>query len=455
MRYGRPLLDVLKKTEKLTEGKTGKIKKQKHEVKYMNKMETILNKTDLQAAPEMPQEGPASSLGGKLPKACILYGYPSSTNGHGAKILQTAMGTLQAAGAEFDVLNLYSMDFEPVMSAAEADNYGQNVPEDVKRAQEMLAQAPVWIIVYPVWWSSPPAMLKGFFDRVLTPGFAFTYHEGKSHPMLENKRALVVRTYGGSATQEQENGHAAHKLMENAILGFCGVKSVAVDIYSVSSLAPTAFNHALFQLKGAVRRLLSTPTGVPHSLRSVPAPYLPPIERMMRPGKPGDAGKSARGALAQGAGEEEKPPLSQSAQEDLEFFKAAKKQAVEKVHSRAGHGSAPGRSRYDGRGGPGGGQYDSRAGQGRQQNQPQRGNRNEYGNQNRRAQAPAGPGRTRDRGFYSGRSGGSGRADMNAPRQGNAPRPGGEQWKGGSRPGNERRRDSQQNRKPRHKGRRF
>ncbi|MFH1095791.1 MAG: NAD(P)H-dependent oxidoreductase, partial [Candidatus Micrarchaeota archaeon] len=364
---------------------------------------------------------PGAPLGGPQPRVCILYGYPSSTSGHGSKILQNMMDTLQAAGAEFDVLNLYSMGFDPVMSAPEADDYGKNVPEDVLRAQGMLAHAPVWIIAYPVWWSSPPAMLKGFFDRVLTPGFAFSYQNNKSHPMLNDKRALVVRTYGGPAMQEQENGHAAHKLMENAILGFCGVKSVAVDIYSVSSLAPTAFNHALFQLNGAVRRVLSTPTGVPHNLRSVPAPYLPPIERM------------GKGAPRSGTGahdEEEKPPLSQSAQEDLEFFKAAKKQAVENVHNRAGRSGGAQSQRRDDRG--------------------------RFNDRNRRPRSPQGQGRSRG-GVYSGREGGPVRPFSNTPRQG-----GSGQWNpGGAGPGNRgepsregRRRDGR-NRRPGNKGRRF
>ncbi len=290
----------------------------------------------------------APPAAGKIPSVLLIYAYPSATDGHGAQMLSTAQKVLDEAGATYTVLDLYRSGFQPVMPQSEVEHYGKNVPPDVAAAQAQLSSADVWIFLYPVWWSTPPALFKGYIDRVFTPGFAFQYSGAGSTPLLTNKRALIARTYGSSALQEQKIGNVAYGFMEKAVLEFCGVKSVSVDLYSIDSLPATAFNHALFQLSGAVRRQLVTPTAVPHGLRTVSAPYLPPIERREGP------------SLKE---EDEKPELSAEAQSDLEFFRNARKAAKEKIIGAPSGGRNRGeRGRGDqGRSERSGGQFSGRA----------------------------------------------------------------------------------------------
>lgn len=270
--------------------------------------------------PTMQGASAAGSAGAPL-RVCIIYAYPSLTKGHGPKILQKVLDTLREAAVGYDLLDLYRERFNPVLSDEEIDKTDMAAWPDVVGHQSKLREAGTWIFLYPVWWSSAPAMLKGWLDRVLSLGFAYSNDGKKVVPLLSSKRALIVRTFGRSAAHEEKLGHAAQASMDKAVLGVCGVKSVAVDIYSVEDLAETAFNHALFGVQGAVRRVQVKPSLVPHHLRSISAPYLPPIEQ--KPRLPVDS---------EG---EEKIELSDEAKSDLEYFKSARRKAREGVHQRA------------------------------------------------------------------------------------------------------------------------
>ena len=269
-------------------------------------------------------------------RVCVVYAFPSLTSGHGPKLLQTVTKTLGESGVPFDLFDLYRSNFNPVTSESEHAAYGKSVGPDVAAIQSILKSAEVWIFLYPVWWSTPPAILKGWIDRALTPNFAFTYDSKGMHPLMEHKRALVIRTFGGSALIEQENGNVASGFMDKAVLGACGLKVVSQDIYSAETLAESAFNHALFQAAGATRRVLTRPTGVPHHLRSISAPYLPPIEPKVK--------------LPVDEEGEEKIELSDEAKSDLEFFKSARRHAREAVHRKADARTSAGKNERTGQG---------------------------------------------------------------------------------------------------------
>ncbi|MFH1306491.1 MAG: NAD(P)H-dependent oxidoreductase [Candidatus Micrarchaeota archaeon] len=254
-------------------------------------------------------------------RICVIYSYPSLSSAHGSKLLQAVKKALGEGKIQFTLIDLYGEKFNPVMSEREVEQYGKSPSPEIIRYQSILGEADAWIILYPVWWSIPPAILKGFFDRVLTQGFAFDFSEKGATSLLKGKRALVIRTFSSSAAQEQKVGNLAKNFMEKAILGFCGIKSNSIDIYSVNSLPETAFHHSLIHVEGAVRRILAKPTEVPHHLRSIPAPHLPPVEDK------GDSLKALR--------EEKEKKLSKSAKDDLEYFRNARRRARRTVHKRS------------------------------------------------------------------------------------------------------------------------
>ncbi|WP_409423079.1 NAD(P)H-dependent oxidoreductase [Pseudaeromonas sp. ZJS20] len=87
----------------------------------------------------------------------------------------------------------------------------------------------VW--VYPTWWGGPPALIKGFIDRVLLPGFAFQYHaqDPQWDRLLAGRSAqLIVTMESPPWYYRWFTRQPGHQLMKRAVLGFCGVKPVKI-----------------------------------------------------------------------------------------------------------------------------------------------------------------------------------------------------------------------------------
>ena len=114
---------------------------------------------------------------------------------------------------------------------------------DCQKAQELILWADHLVIVFPSWWGTMPALLKGFFDRVFLPGFAFKYRPNSPwwDKYLTGKSARVILTMD---TPWYYNwlvyGNANIRAIKSATLRFCGVKKVNVTVFDSvrSSSAP-------------------------------------------------------------------------------------------------------------------------------------------------------------------------------------------------------------------------
>ncbi|KAF4454445.1 NAD(P)H dehydrogenase (quinone) [Fusarium austroafricanum] len=154
-------------------------------------------------------------------KVFIVFAHPEPQSLNGS-LFQVSINELKAQGHQVQTSDLYAMrwkseidraDFPnhpvdarlmPTYASAEAYASG-NLTDDVKREQEKLLWADVVIFHFPLWWYSMPAILKGWFERVYSLGFAYglgeynekhfgdRYGEG---PFV-NKRAMLVPTIGG------------------------------------------------------------------------------------------------------------------------------------------------------------------------------------------------------------------------------------------------------------------
>ncbi|MHC8348647.1 NAD(P)H-dependent oxidoreductase [Pseudomonas sp. RT4P38] len=123
----------------------------------------------------------------------VILGHPSSDSFCGALAERYAQSALRA-GHEVRQLFLGAMDFDPVLR--EGYQQAQPLEADLRRAQADILWAEHLTLVYPIWWGGVPALLKGFFDRVFLPGFAFKYREGKAFPdkLLHGRSAHLLVT---------------------------------------------------------------------------------------------------------------------------------------------------------------------------------------------------------------------------------------------------------------------
>lgn len=131
----------------------------------------------------------------------IVYAHPDPQS-LTAAALDAARRGLASAGHEVDLLDLHASGFQPVMSTPEKRAFrpGSNPPEDVADATAALTGADALALFFPSWWSGPPAIMKGYLDRMLRPGIAFDVAAPGARPVpkLTNIKRFAVVTSAGS-----------------------------------------------------------------------------------------------------------------------------------------------------------------------------------------------------------------------------------------------------------------
>jgi len=128
----------------------------------------------------------------------IVVAHPSPDS-RTAHLARSAQSSAAAAGHEVDFWDLTAEGFDPVLSAAEWQGYRAGLPAPAMAAEiARLQRAEALILIFPTWWGGPPAVLKGWFDRLFRPGVAFRLDGAVLRPGLTDMRHLgVVTSYGG------------------------------------------------------------------------------------------------------------------------------------------------------------------------------------------------------------------------------------------------------------------
>jgi NAD(P)H dehydrogenase (quinone) len=139
-------------------------------------------------------------------KACIVFAHEGNTS-FAHQILQRVVTACEAAGIRPVVRDLYRIGFQPVFDGEDMRLASQGRAQaDVEEEQVLVTDADLLVMIYPVWWWSPPAILKGYLDRVFTDGFAFRYGDDGPVGMLSGKQALVFTTTRQSEQEMRTDG---------------------------------------------------------------------------------------------------------------------------------------------------------------------------------------------------------------------------------------------------------
>ncbi len=133
----------------------------------------------------------------------VVFCHPSSES-FGAALFETACRTLRAAGHELRVHDLYREGFDPVLNQREWDDYLLRTRTIIDRNPGHIEDL-IWseglVVIYPTWFYGPPAMLKGWLERVWLPGVAFEVADARLRRpkgKLGNIRLFVGITTSGS-----------------------------------------------------------------------------------------------------------------------------------------------------------------------------------------------------------------------------------------------------------------
>ena len=176
-------------------------------------------------------------------KTLIIYAHPN-TPGHCPHILKEIEEHLQEEDADYELLDLYKMKYDPILHEDEHYTTGEReISDQNKDIQKSIQDSDRMIFIYPVWWNSMPAILKGFFDKVLTPHFAFKFTPfkvlGQSLPkkLLSGKKAALFMTTGSQWWIFHFILHQrAVSIAAKDTLGFCGIKAKAFPVYGATQL---------------------------------------------------------------------------------------------------------------------------------------------------------------------------------------------------------------------------
>ncbi|GAB4182486.1 MAG: NAD(P)H-dependent oxidoreductase [Thalassobaculales bacterium] len=158
-------------------------------------------------------------------RVLVLYAHPLPDSFHAA-LHAAAVDGLSRAGHQVDDCDLYAEGFNPVLSAEERRHYHDLTRNRAPVAGyvERLQAAEALVLCFPVWCFGPPAILKGFLDRVMLPEVSFSIApDGKVSPKLTQlRRIAAVTTYGRPRWMAWYVGDPPRKLVTrylNAVSG--------------------------------------------------------------------------------------------------------------------------------------------------------------------------------------------------------------------------------------------
>jgi putative NADPH-quinone reductase len=158
----------------------------------------------------------------------IILSHPNS-NSFNHAIADICKRRLSAIGHSVILHDLYQERFNPVIENSEIPKNGQ-IDSNIKKHCEDLIISDGIIIIHPNWWGQPPAILKGWIDRVLRPGIAYEFEEGDNGegiPMglLKAQIGLVFNTSNTNINREERHfKDPLESIWKTCIFDFCGIR---------------------------------------------------------------------------------------------------------------------------------------------------------------------------------------------------------------------------------------
>lgn len=133
----------------------------------------------------------------------LVFAHPCADS-FGARLCRAAVEALTARGHELRIRDLYAEDFDPVIREPEWRAYFADPASSAAQHADHVGDlrwAEGLVLVYPTWWYGPPAMLKGWFERIWLPGVTFEIPKtkfGRVTRKLDNIKLFAVVTTSGS-----------------------------------------------------------------------------------------------------------------------------------------------------------------------------------------------------------------------------------------------------------------
>ncbi|MFD3532235.1 NAD(P)H oxidoreductase [Streptomyces sp. NPDC058664] len=164
------------------------------------------------------------------PHTLLVHAHPR-TDSLTAQVAARLRTRVENEGGTVDVLDLYAEGFDPALRPDDEPDWEDRekvYSPEVRAHMDRILAADDILVVFPVWWFSPPAVLKGWIDRVWNYGFAY----GRSRPRLAGKRLLWLALMGNTAEENAELGmeKALDLLLVTGVSAYCGLPDATLDV---------------------------------------------------------------------------------------------------------------------------------------------------------------------------------------------------------------------------------
>lgn len=161
----------------------------------------------------------------------VILGHPDS-NSYCASLAESYVKAAEEKGHNLKLFKLGDARFDPILH--HGHNQRQELEPDLVEIREAIQWASHIVFVYPIWWGSIPALLKGFIDRTFLPGFAFRYRPNS----IWWDRLLAGRSAHLIVTMDTPPWYyrwiykmPGHNQMKITILEWCGIKPVKISSF--------------------------------------------------------------------------------------------------------------------------------------------------------------------------------------------------------------------------------
>jgi NAD(P)H dehydrogenase (quinone) len=194
-------------------------------------------------------------------KALVVYAHPVEGS-YASALRDRVVASLTSGGHAVDLLDLYREGFVPELSAQECRQHldAPAAKPALAAPFERLRQAEALVLVYPTWWSGPPAILKGWFDRTWANEVAFVLPPGTARlrGRLHNiRRLIVVTTHGASKLVNAAEGETGKRMVGRPLRVLCHPRARLrwVALYGMDTSTPDQRVRFLERAANAVARL--------------------------------------------------------------------------------------------------------------------------------------------------------------------------------------------------------
>ncbi|XP_072320748.1 ribosyldihydronicotinamide dehydrogenase [quinone]-like [Eucyclogobius newberryi] len=202
----------------------------------------------------------------------IVYAH-QSPNSFNAAVKDVAVKELEKQGYKVMVSDLYAMEFKASATRQDINGelkspdlfrYGEEMQEawsaqtlsdDIKDEHKKVQEADLIIFQFPLYWFSVPAIMKGWFDRVLVGGFAFSLEKMYDNGIFKEKKAMLSFTTGAMESMFRSDGingdiNVTLWPLQNGVLYFCGFQVLAPQIFWSPAHCPDAVRAAMLESWG-------------------------------------------------------------------------------------------------------------------------------------------------------------------------------------------------------------